>query len=114
MMQWSYGVTCWEIFRLGHTPYPGIAPFALVKFLQGGERLEKPTNTACTDKMYVYVYGVIKFFLFFIRYDVIAECMNESPEKRPSFSDLVTKMDLFLHEVAGYLDFSTFSPHAPK
>ena len=47
--QWSYGVTCWEVFSLGRTPYPGVDPFTLIKHLEGGGRLDKPSNAACSD-----------------------------------------------------------------
>ena len=50
--QWSFGVTCWEIYSLGRTPYPGLDPSSLIKFLEAGNRLEKPTNAACTDEMW--------------------------------------------------------------
>ena len=46
-LQWSFGVTCWEVFNAGKTPYPGINPLSLVRSLEEGERLEKPYNTAC-------------------------------------------------------------------
>ena len=49
--QWSYGVTCWEVFSLGHTPYPAVDPFSLIKFLQNGNRLDKPANAACTPQV---------------------------------------------------------------
>ena len=41
----------WEIFSLGKTPYPGIDPFTLVRFLNGGGRLSKPVNAACSQEM---------------------------------------------------------------
>ena len=47
LMQWSYGITCWEVFSGGKTPYPGINPVSLVRILEDGERLEKPANAAC-------------------------------------------------------------------
>ena len=50
--QWSFGVTCWEIYSLGRTPYPGLDPSSLIKFLEAGNRLEKPINAACTDEMW--------------------------------------------------------------
>ena len=52
-MQWSYGVTCWEIFTTGTVPYPGVHPMTLAQELSNGLRLYKPDNTACSDQMYV-------------------------------------------------------------
>ena len=46
--QWSFGVTCWEVFSLGKTPYPGVDPFSLIRYLESGKRLEKPFNAACS------------------------------------------------------------------
>ena len=50
-IQWSFGVTCWEVFSLGKTPYPGVDPFTLIKYLERGERLDKPLNAACSQDM---------------------------------------------------------------
>ena len=50
-LQWSFGVTCWEIFTCGKIPYPGVDPSELPKFLERGRRLEKPENAACSDAM---------------------------------------------------------------
>ena len=50
-MQWSFGVTCWEIFSTAKTPYPGIHPTSLIAQLENGERLPKPNNAACCDSM---------------------------------------------------------------
>ena len=55
LFQWSFGVTCWEVFSLGRNPYPGVDPFTLIKHLEGGKRLDKPQNAACTEN----VYGII-------------------------------------------------------
>ena len=50
-MQWSFGVTCWEVFSLGKIPYPGVDPFTLIKFLDNGGRLDPPANAACSQEM---------------------------------------------------------------
>ena len=51
LLQWSFGVTCWEVFTGGHIPYSGISPVALLQLLHNGERLNKPMNPSCSDEM---------------------------------------------------------------
>ena len=53
VVQWSFGVTCWEVFSLGKNPYPGVDPFSLIRYLERGERLDKPLNAACSQEMLV-------------------------------------------------------------
>ena len=50
-VQWSFGVTMWEIFSGGKTPYPGTDPRTLLRMLEKGERMPQPYNTACTDEL---------------------------------------------------------------
>ena len=50
-VQWSYGVTMWEIFSGGKSPYPATDPVSLIQMLERGERLPKPYNVACSDNM---------------------------------------------------------------
>ena len=47
--QWSFGITCWEVFSGGKSPYPGIDPASVIKMLEAGNRLDKPLNAACCD-----------------------------------------------------------------
>ena len=49
--QWSFGVTCWEVFSLGRTPYPSIPGHELVNVISSGVRLEKPS--LCPQPVYV-------------------------------------------------------------
>ncbi len=56
-LQWSYGVTMWEVFSGGQIPYPGVNVMTLVKFLQRGSRLDAPVNAACTTEMWVSLWG---------------------------------------------------------
>ena len=50
-MQWAFGVTCWEVFMAGKIPYPAVDPMSLLKMLEGGQRLEKPPNAACSAEV---------------------------------------------------------------
>jgi serine/threonine protein kinase len=67
---WSYGVTCWEVFSLGRSPYPGIENHEILEHISGGKRLKKPT--LCPDKLY----------------DVVLTCWQYNPDERPSFPDI--------------------------
>ena len=50
-MQWSFGVTCWEVFSVGKTPYLGINVASLPKLLEEGLRLDAPSNAANASEM---------------------------------------------------------------
>ena len=47
--------------------------------------------------------------LHYDSYELIGLCWTESPDKRPSFQELVERVNSLLEGVAGYLDFSAFS-----
>ena len=51
IMQWAYGVTCWEVFSGGRIPYAAIKPSSILGLIQQGDRLEMPDNSACSDDM---------------------------------------------------------------
>lgn len=53
-VQWSFGITCWEVFSAGKRPYPEVDPMSLVKLLETGARMDKPYNAACPDSMYAW------------------------------------------------------------
>ena len=56
-----YGVTCWEVFTCGRVPYTGVPAMTLLTELHSGHRLERPTNAACSDQMYVDVLRYLDF-----------------------------------------------------
>ena len=49
-MQWSFGITCWEVFSAGRIPYPAVDAMSILKVLEDGTRLEKPANAACAPE----------------------------------------------------------------
>ena len=50
-IQWSFGVTLWEVYSGGKLPYPGMTSPALIRHVASGERLSKPENVACSDEV---------------------------------------------------------------
>jgi len=49
---WSVGVTMWEIFNYGESPYPGYSwNIEFVQAINNGLRLPKPQT--CSEEMYV-------------------------------------------------------------
>ena len=55
---------CWEVFTLGRSPYPGLDPRSVIRLLDGGERLDKPSTPSCTQEMYVNVIIVLWISIF--------------------------------------------------
>ncbi|RXG60888.1 Vascular endothelial growth factor receptor 1, partial [Armadillidium vulgare] len=67
---WSYGVTLWEMFTLGNTPFPGFPLNHLGTALVKGMRLEKPKY--CNDQIY----------------NLLLQCWRSNPVERPRFSQI--------------------------
>ncbi|XP_065842852.1 uncharacterized protein [Oscarella lobularis] len=67
---WSFGVVLWEIFTFGCFPYPCMSSKDILSLLRRGNRLDCPEN--CSREMY----------------DLMSECWNAEPEKRPLFEQL--------------------------
>ncbi|XP_064386824.1 receptor tyrosine-protein kinase erbB-3-like isoform X3 [Halichondria panicea] len=87
---WSYGVTVWEVFSSGRTPYPGVDPMSLVALLREGKRLEPPQNTSCSTEMF----------------SLMTSCWYEDSDERPSFDELAAELEKVLSTIVGYVELN--------
>ncbi|KAL5479785.1 hypothetical protein EMCRGX_G023363 [Ephydatia muelleri] len=71
---WAFGVTCWEVFSLGATPYPGVENHQMLEHINKGLRLQKPA--LCPN-------GI--FYL-------VEQCWLYEPRSRPLFDTLVAEL----------------------
>jgi len=84
---WSFGVLLWEIESEGKMPYSGLGGMEIVEFIKSGKRLTKPER--CPDEIY----------------DIMMLCWRPEPSERPSFAELVTSIELELHNKEDSLKF---------
>ncbi|XP_014482974.1 PREDICTED: vascular endothelial growth factor receptor 3-like [Dinoponera quadriceps] len=72
---WSFGIVLWEIGTLGAFPYPSIQDKDLLRYLARDKcRLARPDTTSHDI------------------YEIMCSCWNTSPQKRPSFAQLVVDL----------------------
>ncbi|GMT11272.1 hypothetical protein PFISCL1PPCAC_2569, partial [Pristionchus fissidentatus] len=72
---WSYGVLLWELFSLGHMPYPGLSNFEVMESVRLGKRLLPPGGTPSP------------------MYSLMMSTWHLDPESRPTFKHLVTLLE---------------------
>jgi len=80
---WSYGVLLWEIFSMGGTPYPSVPIEDLFQLLCTGHRMEPPAYSSPDI------------------YTLMQSCWRQLPEDRPTFTDIVSELDVLLTHQAG-------------
>ncbi|CAL4098108.1 unnamed protein product, partial [Meganyctiphanes norvegica] len=77
---WSYGVTVWEIFTLGSSPYPGVnLDRNFLSMLETGHRMDMPQ------------YGNKELYV------ILLECWSADPRLRPDFNSLIHRIGELLH-----------------
>lgn len=75
---WSFGVTLWEIFSRGGTPYDGINNLAVVTEVMSGYRLPAPPR--CPTQVY----------------DLMLRCWDIEHRSRPSFATIVNELQALI------------------
>ncbi|NXR13191.1 RON protein, partial [Semnornis frantzii] len=80
---WSFGVLMWELLTRGASPYPGVDPYDMTRYLLRGRRLPQPAH--CPDTLY----------------GVMLSCWAPAPEERPSFTGLVSELEHILATLEG-------------
>lgn len=75
---YSYGITLWEIYSYGRTPYPHIALDDLKHIISSGYQMLKPD--LCPENIYT----------------LMTYCWNLNWKKRPSFQILLKRFEFIL------------------
>ncbi|ELU14235.1 hypothetical protein CAPTEDRAFT_151490 [Capitella teleta] len=78
---WSFGITLWEIYSMGETPYPKQKSHGVEDLLRSGYRLPKPEN--CPVPLY---------------HKIMDPCWSEDPKKRPTFEEITRQCGELFHE----------------
>lgn len=99
---WSFGVLLWELMTRGAPPYSDVNSFDITVFLLQGRRLLQPEF--CPDALYT----------------VMIECWHPKSERRPSFSELVSRISAIFSSFSGehyvllnttYVNIDKMSPY---
>lgn len=92
---WAYGVLLWEMTTLGGVPYPLLTNTELYKLLKTGYRMERPDM--CCDEVN----------------ELMTECWREDPSTRPSFSQLIEKLEVIMQKDVPYCDLGKHDETSP-
>ncbi|CAH3173615.1 unnamed protein product [Porites lobata] len=91
----AYGVLLWEMSTLGGVPYPTLTNTELYRLLGTGYRMERPDM--CSDDVY----------------ELMTDCWKEEPCSRPSFFQLIEKLEVIMQRDAPYLDLDKHNEDHP-
>ncbi|XP_031623796.1 mast/stem cell growth factor receptor kita-like [Contarinia nasturtii] len=90
---WSFGVVLWEIGTLGGIPYANLSNELLLKYLVDGYRMPRPE--ICSEQLY----------------KLMQQCWSESPFNRPSFSEIVQRLENTERDEHIYVNFDEIAPN---
>ncbi|XP_047442072.1 tyrosine-protein kinase ZAP-70 [Mugil cephalus] len=79
---WSFGITLWEAFSYGGKPYKKMKGPEVIRFIEGGGRMECPS--ACPERMYT----------------VMNECWTYKHEDRPDFKKVEESMRAYHYSLS--------------
>ncbi|KZC12270.1 Tyrosine kinase receptor Cad96Ca [Dufourea novaeangliae] len=90
---WSFGILMWEIVTLGSTPYPDMTAREVMRNVQNGYRLERPSH--CRTELF----------------RVISRCWQADPDRRPEFQTLRRDLAQLLEDNMNghYVDLESFA-----
>ncbi|XP_076686934.1 uncharacterized protein LOC143378817 isoform X3 [Andrena cerasifolii] len=90
---WSFGILMWEIVTLGSTPYPDMTAREVMRNVQNGYRLERPSH--CRSELF----------------RVISRCWHADPDRRPEFQTLRRDLAQLLEDNLNghYVDLESFA-----
>ncbi|XP_066020850.1 receptor-type tyrosine-protein kinase FLT3-like, partial [Pocillopora verrucosa] len=92
---WSYGIFLWEMATMGGVPYPTFTNTELCKLLKNGYRMEKPDM--CCDEVH----------------ELMTSCWENNPTTRPSFSELIDRLEAIMTRDVTYCDLSNCDESSP-
>lgn len=72
---WAFGIVLMEIITRGRVPYPGMSNTEVLEKIQIGYRMPKPID--CPEHLY----------------NIMLECWQSQPEKRPTFETLMWQLE---------------------
>ncbi|XP_012233524.1 tyrosine-protein kinase Src42A isoform X1 [Linepithema humile] len=88
---WSFGILLTELVTYGRIPYPGMTNAEVLHQVEHGYRM--PCPPSCPDTLY----------------NIMLECWNKDPMKRPTFETLQWKLeDFFTMEGSEYKEASAY------
>jgi serine/threonine protein kinase len=90
----SFGILMWEIVTLGSTPYRHLKTDQIIQAVaRNGERPERPEY--CHELLY----------------NIMSSCWSHEPNQRPSFQELVAKLDGLLMSTEEYIQLDQYPDH---